>query len=210
VTASEAVRAFDLERFIAEARTEPLAGIVEGETDATILTAAWGALFPGRPMPFSLHDGKGAKTMQSALNNHSLAALAGDRRVVAVFDLDGAYDQWNGVWPNASDRASEDDALGLLKRCHDGRFMALLLPVPAFRSGLAGQRFRGKSRLSIELLFADADIPPEMIENEEQAGGGNVPVFRDTFKKRFAEHVKALPTESFEAFRPLFAQFDNA
>ena len=202
-----AVRAFNLDRFVREAQPGMMAVITEGETDHLILEAAWGKLYSGRPMPFQIRPGTGAGPLQNLLNSPALPTLIHVGKIVGLFDFDDAWNQWYGVWKKLTPIiVSADDGAGHVKRHPTLPAWAMLLPVPAFRPTMASSAptFRGRSLLSIEFMFPDAEIPPRMFSEELQPGGGRLPIFRDRYKREFAESVGQIDAAHFTSFQPLF------
>lgn len=208
---SEAVQAFNLGAFIKDAK-QPLLVLVEGESDELILAQAWEKLRPGKTMPFEARAALGMRNLNITLNDQELFAKLGSRMVVGLFDFDNAYDQWNGVWKSKdkpSTLVSSLESAGLIKRRNGEKAWSMLLPVPAHRSGYASKNLGGKSILSIEFMFEDTDIPPQMIDQIPAPLGVSNPQFKNSQKMNFAAHVSSLPASSFTSFKPLFEAFDK-
>lgn len=206
---SDAVRAFNIEAFIQTA-VQPLLIITEGETDSQILHIAWDKLRPGKSRFFETRAALGDRNISITLNDQELFNRLGSRMILGLFDFDGAFNQWNGVWrKGASTLVSTTESAGLIKRHNLSLGWAMLLPVPSHRMSYASQSLKGNSALSIEFLFEDADIPVGMIATKPMPLGHQIPYFRDDQKVAFATHVKNLPKSSFHAFEPLLGRLED-
>ncbi len=214
-----AVRAFNLDSFL-DAAEKPLLVLTEGETDATILRTAWKRLHPDQARPFDLRSMGADKNISMMLRDDQLIRKMGTRKVVGLFDFDGAFDQWKGVWrrkldttgTNVGDLKDEvgTETDGLIRRHVSGQAWAMLLPVPSFRTTYASRTIGNKSLLSVEFMFDDADFLPGMIENVSLPLGQTFPKMRDSYKSRFATHVDSLDSSRFSAFEPLFDRLHAA
>lgn len=206
---SEAVRAFNIEAFLQTA-VQPLLILTEGETDSVILNTAWDKLRPGKSRFFETRAALGDRNISITLNDQELFNRLRSRMIVGLFDFDGAFNQWNGVWRgSASTLISATESACLIKRHTAGLGWAMLLPVPTHRASYASQSLKGNSALSIEFLFEDADIPAAMLAAKQMPLGAHIPYFRDDQKSAFASHVKGLPASSFFAFEPLLARLED-
>jgi predicted ATPase len=119
VSGNEAVRAFNLDGFIEDAKRNLLV-LTEGESDARIVKTAWEKLYPGKHRPFELRAALGAKNINITLNDQELFAKLGSRLIVGLFDFDLAYAQWKGVWSSKIARShlvSDVVSDGIIKSC---------------------------------------------------------------------------------------------
>jgi predicted ATPase len=211
-TGEAAIRAFNIDAFLADARATLLV-LTEGQSDVEIITTAWRKLNPSLPMPFELQTALGAKNIQTILNEESIFARLGDRKIVGLFDYDAeGYRQWNGVWSKASAsiRTVEDIRRGLTKRsARKPQGWAMMLPVPPQRDELVSKNPKTISLMSIEFLFSDAVLQKARVigEREIVAGVRSVCVDDDS-KMAFARSVADLPAAEFEHFRPLFEAWE--
>lgn len=206
---NEAVRAFNIEAFLQTA-VQPLLVLTEGETDGEILNTAWDKLRPGKSRFFETRAALGDRNISITLNDQELFNRLGTRMIIGLFDFDGAFNQWNGIWrQGASKLVSTTESAGLVKRNNTNLGWAMLLPVPPHRAAYASQSLKGNSALSIEFLFEDADIPAGMLATKQMPLGAQIPYFRDDKKTSFAAHVKILPASSFSAFEPLLARLED-
>lgn len=208
VSGSEAIRAFNIDSFLAAAQ-KPLLIITEGESDVILFRQAWEKLRPGQPMQFELRAALGMKNLNITLNDREVFSKLGNRILLGVFDFDTAYDQWNGVWSKNNTVVQNAEADGLVKRHPAERGYAMLLPVPAFRSNYASRALAGKSILSAEFLFEDAHVPPHMIGQNAIAMSQSLPYFKDAEKMNFANMAASYSPAKFAAFEPLLARWED-
>ncbi|MBY5530206.1 ATP-binding protein [Rhizobium leguminosarum bv. viciae] len=204
---SEVIRAFNIDRFLRAAEHELLV-FVEGETDRQLIELAWRKLFSEKSSYFELRPALGAKNINITLNDQMVFSKVGSRKLVGLFDFDDAYNHWNGVWrKDGADTGSEID--GIIRSHPTERGWAMLLPVPAHRSGFASRLLKGNSIMSIEFLFDDSELPQAYVTNRPAPLGAALPTFNDKFKPAFVAHAETLPASSFEPFRPLFDRLNE-
>jgi hypothetical protein len=80
-----------LKKLVARANQEPRPVLfVEGASDAPIVEAAWRALFPGEPMPFTILPAGGTDSMRSLAGKGGALKMALDKTILALADNDGA------------------------------------------------------------------------------------------------------------------------
>lgn len=199
-----AVRAFNLDAFLADAKHHTIL-FVEGGSDVQILQHAWRALRGGSP-PFDIRDAHGASNIAVTLNHLETSGTRG-RRVIGLFDFDDAFNRWKSVWNNDGQQAG-DERTGLRRTKAGLDGAALLLPVPAHRSLLAGEALGSASVVSLELLFEDDALPLEMVGLRRVPGGGSIPYFRDKHKTEFAALTAAFDKKRFVHFEPLIASLE--
>jgi predicted ATPase len=205
VGAKEAVKAFKLDAFVSAIGSPSLLVLVEGETDGPILKAAWEKLYPAEVCPFSWRPTFGARKLSAWLNESRNLDEPGHAPVVGLFDFDHeGFCQWNGVWKDRPFLGDDDQ--GIIKRHSSKDAWAMLLPVPAFRRLLASINLRQESRVAIELLFRDEDIPADMRQTQRLAGGIEIFCVPGASKKAFAAHVQSLDASKFNEFRSLFSR----
>jgi energy-coupling factor transporter ATP-binding protein EcfA2 len=203
VGSSVAVRAFNIDSFLASAHYEILI-LVEGESDVSILNTAWDKLYPNARRFFEVRAAIGAKNINVTLNHEPVFERAGNRKIVGLFDFDAAYDWWRGVWKGSRTEVVTDPTQGLMAKHVSRLGWVMLLPVPTHRGSYASSQLAGNSVLSIEFLFNDGDIPPNWIGTEPLPLGAQRPYFMPRQKSALAEHVKQLSSVSFAAFQPIF------
>jgi predicted ATPase len=208
IRGSEAIRAFNIDSFL-NATTKPLLILTEGESDAILFRLAWQKLRPQKPMDFELRAALGMKNINITLNDREVFSKLGSRMLLGVFDFDSAYDQWNGVWNKSNIPSQTVEVNGLVKRHPTQKGWAMVLPIPAFRSGFASSTLAGKSILSSEFLFEDVDIPTSMLGYTQVALGHSLPYFRDAEKMNFANLASTFPPAKFSAFEPLLARWED-
>ncbi|AGB71039.1 MULTISPECIES: AAA family ATPase [Rhizobium] len=196
------VSAFDVSHIL-QASQKDIIVLVEGETDKRILDIAWQKIHPGQVCPYDFRNALNFHNIRSSLSEKETFKKDPSKKIVGIFDFDSAYDAWNGLWDkNTVIQAQE--AAGLVKKHLQFAGWAILLPIPSFRETQAGQKYGGKSALSIELLFREAEEYPHLTTMKEVLGGAMVPMVNDGKKVEFSKHVASLPPESFDAFIPLF------
>lgn len=80
-----------LKKLVARAHQEPQPVLfVEGASDAPIIEAAWRALFPREPMPFTILAAGGTEQMKSLAGKGGALKMALDKTILALADNDGA------------------------------------------------------------------------------------------------------------------------
>jgi predicted ATPase len=200
------VECFNVEALI-ERSEHDIVVLLEGETDRTILDAAWKKMYPNVSKFFDLKPVLSHNAVRVTLNDDQVFVKNKNKKIVGIFDFDSAFDQWNGVWKKTEriGKYGVEDCLAKKHSLNNG--WAFLLPVPAFRSELASEELGGASALTIELLFQDKDLLPGMTRRAPLpcAGAYKLEVV-DSKKTEFAAHVQTLPKESFLAFAPIFAR----
>lgn len=205
VKGEEAVRAFNLDTFLADT-TKPMLLLLEGRSDVELINAAWRKLRPSTAMPFEARDYLGARNITIALNDDTLFSRVGNRIVVGIYDFDDAFNQWNGIWKKQSRLGTSNT--GLFKKHPSCQGYAMLLPVPSFRDELASEELAGNSAMSIEFLFKDTDHPEGLIEQMPLPFGQTVPKVRASRKVSFAREAALFRPDQFEAFEPLLARLE--
>ena len=178
--------------------------LLEGPTDAKLISAAWDKLNPAKPIPFipigcgADSGAGGAKTLNTSLRY--LTAVF-NKKVLAIFDNDreGAP-QFKGLAnPEFVQGVDADHKQHRSKPIH-----AILLPIPkgreAFVPALSVHRV-----LEIEHLFSDSFLTKHgMNESPIYAGTS---VFEIKKKKTmFADSAASFPVEEFAQFEALFSR----
>jgi hypothetical protein len=80
-----------LKKLVTRANQEPQPVLfVEGASDAPIVEAAWRALFPDEPMPFTIMAAGGTDSMRSLAGKGGALRMALDKTILALADNDGA------------------------------------------------------------------------------------------------------------------------
>jgi len=182
----------------------------EGSIDPIIIREAWHKLYDAEP-PFIPFYAFSCSYLKQLIQDPRITREMGGRPVFGLFDIDKAYDHWNGI---AGERIQEDIASGACIKVRDQSAYALLLPVPAngqiraqvFKNGTSGESFGGDSLCEIEHLFYGDARTAEFFDSEPTPGGGlKITIRTDAQKERFAkETIPLLPKEYFEVFRPMF------
>jgi hypothetical protein len=113
-----------LKKLVARANQEPRPVLfVEGASDAPIVEAAWRALFPGEPMPFTILAAGGTEQMKSLAGKGGALKMALDKTILALADNDGA----GRTLSDASD-FKKLKAGGIWSQLENGIWWCLLAP----------------------------------------------------------------------------------
>lgn len=177
----------------------------EGVSDVAILEAAWTKLYGGAQRPFEITQAFDCAFLRNLMKRQSLYDSNPGRKFFALFDFDGAYDDWVQLGTEI-----ESDVARCLTRqranCHS---YAMLMPVAvghALRPQVLrpdGATFGSQSRFAIELLFygvagLEAHYGPDITEPAK-------PIKFIGDKVAFAQNVVPdLDAAHFEPFRPIF------
>jgi len=203
------VNALNIPALIHQAQHDTIV-LVEGETDVQILTAAWSKLRNGSRAQVEIRAALSDSAIRTTLKDDQLFAKNPGRKIVGLFDFDGAYNDWHGVWTKSAIQLPGAEADGIAKRHSGASGWALLLPVPAFRNAIASTVLGGDSALSIELMFEDAyHINGLVSARPLPAVDATVPHVNSRKKAEFALHVQGLGTRAFAAFEPLIKRIED-
>lgn len=180
----------------------------EGSVDPLILREAWNRLYQTE-MPFIPFYAFSCTYLSQLLRDDRIFKEMDRMPVFGLFDLDEAYDQWNGM---KGEEIQPDLMAGKIKKIENRTAYAILLPVPAnakIRSQVMapdGTFFGGKSLCEIEHLFYGDPKTDAFFESKPAMGGGTTIVVKnDKQKHQFAsEVVPTLDDHYFEVFRPMF------
>lgn len=182
----------------------------EGSIDPIIIKEAWHRLY-GTELPFIPFFAFSCSYLKQLLQDDRIINEMGGKPVFGLFDLDKAYDHWNGM---TGEVLQPDVMTGACKKVGGRNAYAFLLPVPlnprirtqVFKDGKSGESFGGDSLCEIEHLFFGDKKTAEFFDTAPTPGGGEkITVKSDAQKERFAkEVVPSLGNEYFEVFRPMF------
>lgn len=166
--------------------------IVEGRSDAILIDALWRAA-TGIVPPFRITTAKGRRALRYLLEDEEFINEVGmDQRVLALFDFDEAFDDWNGcnrVYPERQG----DEVSGLLRKHVAKQIWTGLLPVPVARARQAGERFGANSNFTIELYLPDSVLEAgQNLDTLTYPGDIQIAKFRGD-KVGFAERVATQP-----------------
>lgn len=175
--------------------------ITEGDSDKTILEAAWGKLYGLAPCVFEIKSAKeingqtgGAQQVQSSLRY--LAALA-ETQVVGLFDNDREGNaQFNGL------KYPKFDLVTPGHKKHRN-VSGILLPVPQSRLNYVHQSKGEYCHLEIEHYFSDSILREHKKLGDEIIKNSGVFEIKGD-KTSFAQVVAELGKEEFENFHVLF------
>ena len=188
---------------------------VEGITDKIILETAWQKLFPNKKINFYIQDCFGANFLSQMFSTKDgdLFTKYKNRKMIALFDFDEAYNQWNSLRKNNFCDNETDTRKCLCMKHQQQDKYALLLPVPNndIRNQVLdkqGQHFGKDAKLSIEMLFYGTSIDATYFQQKDTVGEGQVIELRKN-KQKFASDVKQLDQKDFVNFKPLFDKIDG-
>lgn len=185
--------------------------LVEGKTDAALITVAWEKLNPGTPMPFEMipcgidpepekRDG-GAEMLRRCTEFLSIVT---DRKITAIFDNDAAgCNAFNSLQSKAGFNFAADQAH---KKHVSKSIQAIVLPVPSHRADFASSARADRRHFSIEHYFSDALLDTHGLKGEPVAVGSMVFDIDATAKQKvaFAEASTGFDSLEFVGFKLLF------
>ena len=181
----------------------------EGSTDPIILKEAWYKLYE-EEMPFIPFYAFSCSFINSLLTDSRIHSEMGGLPVFGLFDLDQAYNHWNGL---NGEVISTDPFKGMTKKWADGESYALVIPVPdnpdikkqAIKNEATGETFEGQSACEIEHLFYGHPSTAAYFKKEPCAGGEKIAFVSDGQKTKFAKEViPLLDAEHFKVLEPVF------
>lgn len=184
--------------------------LVEGKTDATILSTAWGKLYENEPLPYEIipcgiepnanERTGGAETLRRCVEYLSIVS---DRPIIAVFDNDKAgNEQFGGVNAKAFSKGdSADHKTHKAKPIH-----AILLPTPKARENFTASPRSTNRYLAIEHYFSDVVLKNAGFTLDPVLPGTDVFEIdaKNPVKVGFADAVASLGAEEFVNFVILF------
>ena len=177
----------------------------EGISDVAILETAWRKLYGDAPCPFEIIQAFDCSFLRNLMKRQTLYDGHPGRKFFALFDFDGAYEDWAQLG-----EVVEDD----VARCLTGKRAncegyAMLIPVAATHAlghqviRPDGRVFGSQARFAIELLFygvpsLERRFAPDLTELAKPVkfNGGKVGFARGI--------VPRLDVQHFEPFRPIF------
>ena len=185
--------------------------LVEGKTDAWLITTAWGKLNPSVPMPFEAipcgvepdpekREG-GADMLRRCTEFLSIVT---DRKITTIFDNDGSgCNNFNSLSAKASFAVGLDSAH---KKHATKPIQAILLPAPPSRTDFSSSQKALHRYLAIEHYFSDALLDANGLKGEPVAVGSLVFEIDASSAKKvtFAEAAKTFDAVEFANFRYLF------
>lgn len=178
----------------------------EGVSDVVILRTAWEKLYRERPRPFEIVQAFDCSYMRNLMKRQELYQNNPGRIFFALFDFDGAYQDWVQI----GECVQTDVARGLARKRAGVEGYAIMLPVPpglSVRNQVinpnTGDTYAGESRLSIELLFRDVPGLGDdfTVDPNDRAGWQKFRGQKVAFAENVIPHVEAA---YFECLRPMF------
>lgn len=178
---------------------------VEGVTDREILTTAWSKIKGDTDMPFIIHDVFDCYFLLNMFKRADIFTNYPNKMFLGLLDFDSAYTDAKEKLPKQGWKKQNSlDPVQVVFTHPEKKGALMTLPVPSEREHYAGANI-ANSYLSIELLFADEIIEPYCV-SKQVAGGASLLEFKNKKKVEFATTVKALQTDCFINFIPLFDQ----
>lgn len=189
--------------------------LLEGKTDASLITSAWGKLNPGIPIPFepipcgfeaSPDERQGGAKMLCRC--FEFLSIVTDREVIAIFDNDGSGNiEFNGLNTNAFDNGKD----ALHKRHKQKPMHALLLPIPVGRELFASSKKLANRYLSIEHFFSDELLQGNDLKGDLVIADSKVFEIEASSKAKiaFAEKAKGFEATEFKNFVLLFDRISD-
>lgn len=185
--------------------------LVEGKTDASLISVAWGKLHAGVEMPFEVipcgiepepDKRQGGADMLRRCTE--FLSIVTDRKITAVFDNDSAgCNAFNSLQAKAGFNVGTDSA----HKKHVAKPMqAIVLPVPNQRTDFASSPRAERRHFSIEHYFSDSVLAAHGLKGEPVAAGSMVFDIEASAKQKvaFAEAVNAFDALEFANFQLLF------
>lgn len=152
--------------------------------------------------PFCIVPANGCAKIRALLQRDYLIEKIKDKKLVALFDFDEAYIDFNNLPSELWGEALGEEDSGLTKNCIKySNLHTMMLPIPTHRKNIASKKFKAKSMLEIELLFSDETLGNDCSSNPNAPG--NFPHFvgdKDSFWITTVNYEK----QEFSNFKPLF------
>ncbi|ROV57906.1 ATP-binding protein [Vibrio ponticus] len=181
----------------------------EGNTDPIIIKEAWYKLYGEAEMPFIPFYAFSCTYIKQLITDLRIQAEMRGKPVFSLFDFDKAFLSWDGLKGEVVHGTVDT---GLIKKWESGESYALLLPVPnipQIRSQVISDEetkahYGGDSLCEIEHLLYGELTSDYFIESPCKGGGRIIEFISDDKKVEFAKDVvPTLPSDKFEAFRPI-------
>jgi len=189
--------------------------LVEGKSDAQLISTAWSKLHPGADMPFEVM-GCGVEPDESRRSGGSgmlrqsiqFLSVVSDRSICGLFDFDrSGYESFNGLSAQAFIAGvDERHKRHTVKAAH-----AFLLPVPNDRTEFVNTAKPIHSFLSIEHYFSDSTLQANGFVLSPVIAGSKVFEIDASAatKIRFAESAADLDAAHFENFQLIFDKLSS-
>lgn len=187
--------------------------LLEGKTDASLITIAWEKLNPGKPIPFvpipcgvepNLDERKGGAEMLRRC--FEFLSIVTDRAIIAVFDNDrSGNEQFNGLMPKTAFEYGGNE----MHKHHKQKSMhALLLPIPVGRELFASSKKITNRFLAIEHYFSDELLQENGLKGDPVIDDSKVFEITQSNSAKivFSEKAKAFEVAEFKNFSLLFSR----
>ena len=160
---------------------------------------------------FKIFGVGGCKELKEKINRVNMKEFA-NKKVLALFDFDRAYDSFNGLntqrWEKIEEEKNEAKILSRRSKSIDN-LKAILLPIPndEILQKLASQDLGGESKLTIEMYLHQKG--EKYFEEKRQAGGGTYKSCKGKSKTNLRNDMIGFPKKDFDLFKPLFCFLEN-
>ena len=185
--------------------------LVEGKTDAALISTAWEKLHAGDAMPFEAipcgiepdaEKREGGADMLRRCTE--FLSIVSDRRITTIFDNDSAgYNSFISLQAKAGFNIGTDDSH---KKHATKPMQAIVLPVPIGRADFASSPRANRRHFSIEHYFSDSVLTANGLKGDPVAVGSVVFDIEASAKQKmaFADAAKTFDASEFADFQILF------
>lgn len=190
--------------------------LVEGKTDALLISTAWEKLKPNTPIPFEPipcgiepfigHRNGGAEMLRRCTEFLSIVT---DRPITSMFDNDSSgANAFNSLAAKAGFSIGKDE---LHKKHETKPINAILLPTPIGREDFSSSVKTAHRYLEIEHYFSDELLREHGLAGEPVLPGAKVFEIEANSKKKlaFAESAKGFESIKFSGFDMLFSRLSE-
>lgn len=189
--------------------------LVEGKTDAALISIAWSKLNSGMALPFELIPCGVEPSLDKREGGADLLrrcaeflTIVSERKITTIFDNDAAgFNAFNSLQTKAGFNIGVDSSH---KKHVTKPMQAIVLPVPSHRIDFASSPRADRRYFSIEHYFADSLLVLHGLKGDAVAAGSSVFDIEPSAKKKvaFAEAAKTFDATEFEGFRLLFERIE--
>lgn len=158
--------------------------------------------------PFNIVSANGHRNIYALFSMNSFPKEIINKKLIGLFDFDEALNSFFGLKQNGwGDNVLGDASGGLYKGNNSiTDYHVMTLPIPRHRRALASEKYRDKSRLSIELLFTDKCLGTNCCVDESRPG--KIKCFSGK-KATFWKDCCAYDASEFKYFKNLFKRINE-